>query len=82
MPILEILLYSSIFFFFYLMIMAVLFPRISIKYIDNKMIQDGISSPSWSEQVRHFTLWLFFVKGHENQHHYLMAAMLQSMQDQ
>ncbi len=35
-----------------------------------------------SGQVRHFTLWLFFVKEHENQHHYLMAAMLQSMQDQ
>ncbi len=33
------------------MIMAVLFPRISIKYIDNKMIQDGISSPSWDKGI-------------------------------
>ncbi|TMP07597.1 hypothetical protein CWC11_06065 [Pseudoalteromonas sp. S3178] len=51
MPILEILLYSTIFFFFYLMIMAVLFPRVSIKYIDNKMILDGISSPSWDKGI-------------------------------
>ncbi len=31
--------------------MAVLFPRISIKYIDRKMLQDGISSPSWDRGI-------------------------------
>ncbi|MBE0379924.1 hypothetical protein [Pseudoalteromonas prydzensis] len=31
--------------------MAVLFPRISIKYIDSKMIQDGIDSPSWDRGI-------------------------------
>ncbi len=51
MAVLNFILYCVIFFFALMMIMTVIFPRISIRHIESKMQENGVSPPSWDRGI-------------------------------